>query len=138
MLEEDIYHVDGQPLLNVLFVVPKGEEEQGIPIHRLIMDIRPCNKVVRGIEGDVATLPTWATMAPLQLMPSEDLVISSEDVRCFFYIFKIPREWSAFLAFNRPIPPELCPVSVPGPSHGVQEQCQPGATCAPGYGTPSQ
>ena len=138
MLEEDIYHVDGQPLLNGLFGVPKGEEEQGIPIHRLIMDLRPCNKVVRGIEGDVATLPTWATMAPLQLMPSEDLVISSEDVRCFFYIFKIPREWSAFLAFNRPIPPELCPVSVPGPSHGVQEQCQPGATCAPGYGTPSQ
>ena len=48
-------------------------------------------------------------MAPLQLMPSEDLVISSEDVRRFFYIFKVPREWSAFLAFNRPIPPELCP-----------------------------
>ena len=43
MLEQDLFHVDGQPLLGV----PKGEEEQGIPIHRLIMDLRPCNKVVR-------------------------------------------------------------------------------------------
>ena len=111
MLEQDLFHVGGQPLLNGLFGVPKGEQEQGVEIHRLIMDLRPCNKVVRGIEGDVSTLPSWATMAPLQLMPSEDLVISSEDVRCFFYIFKIPREWSAFLGFNRPIPPELCPDS---------------------------
>ena len=109
VLERDIFHVHGQPLLNGLFGVPKGEQEQGIEIHRLIMDLRPCNKVVRGIEGDVSTLPSWATMAPLQLMPSEDLVISSEDVRCFFYIFKVPREWSSFLAFNRAIPPELCP-----------------------------
>ena len=109
MLEQDLFHVGDQPLLNGLFGVPKGEQEQGVEIHRLIMDLRPRNKVVRGIEGDVSTLPTWATMAPLQLMPSEDLVISSEDVRCFFYIFKIPREWSAFLGFNRPIPPELCP-----------------------------
>ena len=73
------------------------------------MDLRPANLVCRGIEGDVATLPTWATMSPLQLMPCEDLVISSEDVRCFFYIFQVPREWSSFLGFNKPIPREMWP-----------------------------
>ena len=66
------------------------------------MDLRPANLVCRGIEGDVATLPTWATMSPLQLMPCEDLAISSEDVRCFFYISQVPREWSGFLDSTNP------------------------------------
>ena len=107
--EAELYHVGGRPLLNGLFGVPKGEEQGGHPIHRLIMDLRPANLVCRGIDGDVSTLPTWATMSPLQLMPAEDLVVSSEDVRCFFYIFQVPREWSTFLGFNKPIPRELWP-----------------------------
>ena len=107
--ETELYHVGGRPLLNGLFGVPKGEEEGGHPIHRLIMDLRPANLVCRGIDGDVSTLPTWATMSPLQLMPAEDLVVSSEDVRCFFYIFQVPREWSMFLGFNKPIPRVLWP-----------------------------
>ena len=107
--EAELYHVGGRPLLNGLFGVPKGEEQGGHPIHRLIMDLRPANLVCRGIDGDVSTLPTWATMSPLQLMPAEDLVVSSEDVRCFFYIFQVPREWSMFLGFNKPIPRELWP-----------------------------
>ena len=42
-------------------------------------------------------------------MPTEDLIISSEDVRCFFYIFKIPSEWRRLLAFNKVLPRELWP-----------------------------
>ena len=102
-------HEDGAPVLNGLFGVPKDEEVDGIPIHRLIMDLRPCNLVCRALEGDVSTLPSWATMGPLQIMPTEDLVVSSEDVRCFFYIFKIPSEWRKLLAFNKVLPRELWP-----------------------------
>eukprot|EP00438_Fugacium_kawagutii_P023459 Skav220955 [mRNA] locus=scaffold1928:73577:75316:+ [translate_table: standard] len=59
------------------------------------------------MEGDVSTLPSWAGMGALQLEPFEDLVVSSEDVRCFFYIFSVPSQWHGFLAFNRPLPESL-------------------------------
>lgn len=66
MPESQVYAVDGLPLLNGLFGVKKEEQVDGIEVHRLIMDLRPCNMVCRGLEGDVATLPSWAAMGPLQ------------------------------------------------------------------------
>ena len=74
---------------------------------RIIMNLVPLNAVCRGIDGEVSTLPSWAGMAPLHLQPHEQLLISSEDVRAFFYIFRVPSSWHRFLAFNRPLPPEL-------------------------------
>ena len=47
-------------------------------------------------------------MTPLNLQPHEQLIVSSEDVRCFFYIFRVPPAWHRFLAFNRPLPEDLC------------------------------
>lgn len=53
------------------------------------------------------TLLRWATVGPLQLMPSEDLVVSSEHVKRFFYIFQVPAEWQSLLAFNKPLPRDM-------------------------------
>ena len=64
--------------------------------------------MVRSFDGDVSTLPAWAGMAPLHLQPHEELLVSSEDVRAFFYIFKVPSSWHKFLCFNRPLPEDLC------------------------------
>ena len=105
--EDDIFRVEDQLLLNGLFGVSKGEFSGTHEVQRLIMNLIPLNEVVRGLDGDVSTLPAWSGMTPLQLHPHEDLVISSEDVRCFFYIFKVPTDWHPFLAFNRPLPPKL-------------------------------
>lgn len=71
------------------------------------MNLIPLNHVVRTFEGDVSTLPSWAGMSPLHIQPHEELLVSSEDVRAFFYIFKVPTSWYRFLAFNRPLPPHL-------------------------------
>ena len=101
--EEDIFRVQGLPLLNGMFGVSKGEFKDGVEIMRLIMNLIPLNSICKGVEGDVATLPSWAGMTAFQLHPDQDLVISSEDVRCFFYIFRVPAEWYPFLAFNRPV-----------------------------------
>ena len=106
--EDDLHKVEGKPLLNGLFGVSKGEFDGPWESMRIIMNLVPVNQVVHSIEGDVGTLPSWAGMTPLSLMPDEDLIISSEDVRCFFYIFKIPLAWHRFMAFNRPLPPSLC------------------------------
>eukprot|EP00435_Cladocopium_sp_Y103_P053819 s178_g17.t1 len=105
--EDEIPRIKGQRLLNGLFGVSKHEYAGTTEIMRVIMNMIPVNSVVRGIEGDVSTLPSWAGMAPLHLQPHEQLVVSSEDVRAFFYIFRIPKNWHPYLAFNRPLSPEL-------------------------------
>ena len=105
--ESEVYRVRGELLLNGLFGVSKHEHCNGFETRRLIMNMVPLNKICRGIAGDVSTLPSWANLSALHLMPHEDLLVSSEDVRCFFYIFRVPREWHGFLAFNRPVPPHL-------------------------------
>lgn len=91
-----------------MFGVSKGEFHNGFEVRRLIMNLIPFNSICRTLDGDIATLPSWAGMTALQLHP-EDLVVSSEDVRCFFYIFRVPVEWWPFLCFNKPLPPSLCP-----------------------------
>ena len=101
--EDEVYRVEGKLLLNGLFGVSKGEYHQGSEVMRLIMNLIPLNGICKGVDGDVATLPSWAGMSAFQLHPEEDLVISSEDVRCFFYIFEVPVSWYPFLAFNRPV-----------------------------------
>eukprot|EP00435_Cladocopium_sp_Y103_P030899 s1425_g7.t1 len=101
MAEQDLFKVEGKPLLNGLFGVDKGEMIDGHPVHRLIMNLIPLNNVCKGIQGDVGTLPAWSSTGPLMLMPSQDLVISSEDVKCFFYIFAVPRAWRRYLGFNK-------------------------------------
>ena len=103
-----VYKVDGKPLLNGLFGVSKNDVVDGAEVHRLIMNLVPLNKLCRSFEGDVGTLPAWPSMAPLSLQPTEDLLISSEDVRCFFYIFEIPVVWRPYMAFNKVVPASLC------------------------------
>ena len=104
----EVFHVNKKPLLNGLFGVSKNDQANGIEIHRLIMNLIPLNKLCRSFEGDVGTLPAWPSMAPLCLQPTEDLLISSEDVKCFFYIFETPVTWRPYMAFNKIVPPELC------------------------------
>ena len=36
-------------------------------------------------------------------------MISSEDIRCFFYLFKVPLAWRKFLGFNKRVPESLVP-----------------------------
>ena len=88
--EDDLHVVKGQKVLNGLFGVSKREFEGNVEVMQIIMNMIPVNNVCRGIEGDISTLPSWAGMTPLHLQPHEQLLVSSEDVRAFFYIFKVP------------------------------------------------
>eukprot|EP00438_Fugacium_kawagutii_P004839 Skav221060 [mRNA] locus=scaffold3118:62102:67689:+ [translate_table: standard] len=107
--EDDVYRVQGRLLLNGLFGVSKHEFQGPWEIRRLIMNLVPCNRICKSMDGDVSTLPSWNGMNALCLQPDENLVVSSEDIRCFFYIFRVPKAWHRFLAFNRPVPTQLCP-----------------------------
>ena len=105
----EIYHIDGKPLLNGLFGVSKDEFKNGWEVFRLIMNLVPVNKLCRNLGGDISTLPSWAGMAPYLLGDGEVALISSEDIRCFFYLFTIPRSWQKYLGFNKFVPSTLVP-----------------------------
>eukprot|EP00438_Fugacium_kawagutii_P006828 Skav227026 [mRNA] locus=scaffold456:236256:249187:+ [translate_table: standard] len=113
--ESEVFHVNGAPLLNGLFGVTKDEvDDLGNEIYRLIMNLIPLNLLCEPLAGDVGTLPTWSMMNPLFLQPSEFLLVSSEDVKCFFYTMKVPPTWVKYLAFNKAVPSELAPSNMAG------------------------
>ena len=98
MKREQLYHVGDRPVLNGLFAVEKGEralDDKGeeFEVCRLIMNLVPTNGLCRNLVGDTSTLPTVTGMAGTVLGDGELLLTSSEDVRCFFYLFRTPVEW---------------------------------------------
>ena len=91
----------GEPVHNGMFGIEKGEEKDGVSGHRLIMNLIPLNSISQSVEGDVGTLPLLSQMNSLQLHPDEHLVVSSEDLKCMFYLFGMPSSWLvAFAEFQ--------------------------------------
>ena len=103
--EDQVHRIGGKPLFNGLFGVPKDEMDGSTPVHRLIMNLIPLNRICRSMSGDISTLPAWPSMVGVDQV----LMVSSEDVRCFFYIFSVADEWRRYLAFGRRVPACLCP-----------------------------
>ena len=111
--EEEVFKTDQGPLLNGMFGVSKDERSaQGFEMYRLIMNLIPLNGLCKPLSGDIDSLPSWSTMSPFFLQPHEQLLVSSEDVKCFFYVMSVPRDWSKFLAFNKLVPDEILPPSL--------------------------
>ena len=122
---EEVHTVKGQPLLNGLFAVGKNEFIGNLETQRLIMNLTPVNQLVREVQGDIATLPCLSNFGLLTLGENEELLVSSEDVRCFFYLFRTPKTWHRYMAFNLDVPPELVP------SHLAGRRCVLAATVLP-------
>ena len=101
---DEVFHLDGRPVLNGLFGVSKDEFSDGWEVMRLIMNLIPVNRLCRNLGGDVATLPNWSGMHPFLLGRSEVMLMSSEDIRCFFYLFAVPVAWQRYLGFNKLVP----------------------------------
>ena len=112
----EVCRVQDKPVLNGMFGVTKNEfTEQGVEIMRLIMNLVPTNRLCRSLGGDITTLPSWAGMSPYILGEDEVVVMSSEDVRCFFYLFSIPRSWWPYMCFGKEVPGSLWPKGEQGP-----------------------
>ena len=105
--EEDLFHIQGAPVLNGLFAVSKQEMKGAVEVCRLIMNLRPLNQNCRPLAGDTATLPTATCLSNMFLDQDEILLTSSEDIKCFFYLFQVPRPWRRFMGFGKPLPREL-------------------------------
>ena len=115
----EIHHVGEKPLLNGMFAVGKSEfavDAEGVEFEvcRLIMNLVPTNSCCRSLTGDTSTLPSVIGMSSIVLEDHQLLVTSSEDIRCFFYLFRTPPSWWKFMAFGREIPHEALPVGCSG------------------------
>ena len=74
------------------------------------MDLHPINENFLPLGGDLSILPVLSQMVQLEVHPTEELIISSEDIRVMFYIIGVHPVWRKFLGFSRPISRELRPV----------------------------
>ena len=106
----ELHHVGLSPLVNGLFSVSKEEFQGPIELCRLIMNLKPLNQLTRPLEGDTCTLPMVTQMAALYLDDGELLSTSSEDLRCYFYLFAIPEAWYKYLGFGKVLPSRMIPV----------------------------
>eukprot|EP00438_Fugacium_kawagutii_P035567 Skav229231 [mRNA] locus=scaffold864:277248:282087:- [translate_table: standard] len=122
--DSEVFRANGQAVRNGLFGVEKGEVVNGFPVYRLIMNLVPLNALALQLDADIRTLPHWMGMNPFSLEVSEGLLVSSEDIRCFFYTLKLPRCWLPFLSFNKEVPSDLRPP-------GCTEPCFLTATVLP-------
>ena len=110
MAMEDIFQVDGKPILGGIFGVPKDEiGEDGVEILRLIMDLRPINANFLGLGGDWGSLPMISQLFQLEPQPHENIVVSSEDIRAMFYIIGLPPARFPFLGFGKVVNPKFNP-----------------------------
>ena len=122
---EEVFDTGSGLLLNGLFGVSKDEWVEGREVMRLIMNLVPLNGIAAPLQGDVETLPMWSLMTPFFLQPGEQLLISSEDVRCFFYTMSVPSCWSKYMAFNKLVPDECLPESLKGQDVYLASQVLP-------------
>ena len=111
---DQVFHLRGEPVLNGLFAVGKGEYHDQVETQRLIMNLVPVNSMCRNLVGDVCTLPGLAGFSSFVLDENEVGLFSSEDIRCFFYLFSVPDDWKRYLGFNRLVPTSVVPPSFSG------------------------
>ena len=111
---EEVFDTGQGPLLNGLFGVSKEEWVGETEVYRLIMNLIPLNRLAHPLKGDVETLPSWSLMNPYFLQPTQNLLVSSEDVRCFFYTMAVPQAWYKYLAFNKRVPAACLPPELKG------------------------
>eukprot|EP00435_Cladocopium_sp_Y103_P058354 s184_g20.t1 len=124
--EHEVFHARDTPVLNGLFGVTKDEwTADGTEIYRLIMNLVPLNSLCRPMAGDVNTLPSWSGMSPYFLQPTQNLLVSSEDVKCFFYTMAVPKAWTKYLAFNKLVPDYVLPKHLHGKRVYVAAQVLP-------------
>ena len=79
---------------------PQKFTEDGQPLLRVILNLRPINRALRIIQGDIKELPMATSWTQLCLEESETIHVSQADMSSAFYLFKLPRAWRPLMCFN--------------------------------------
>ena len=108
--ESELFMVNSTPVVNGMFAVSKQEfRDDGVELCRLIMNLKPLNCNSRNLQGDTGTLPSIVNLSGMYLEQDELILTSSEDIRCFFYLFAVPDNWTRYLGFAKAVPDWMIP-----------------------------
>eukprot|EP00438_Fugacium_kawagutii_P020310 Skav220832 [mRNA] locus=scaffold1888:98162:103688:+ [translate_table: standard] len=92
---DQLYHSHGQPVLNGLFAVGKGEWEGQLETQRLIMNLTPVNELCGNLQGDMGTLPMLTGLNALVMGEDCQLLGTASDqilqLRQTYEVMKLPR-----------------------------------------------
>ena len=98
---DSVYQIDNTPILNGLFGVEKPAKlPDGRPVLRLIMNLVGSNSTQYQLEGNTGSLPSITAWQSVFMDGDERLVLHQSDMSSAFYLFKLPRVWMPYLAFN--------------------------------------
>ena len=105
MDKEEVFRDENGPFLSGIFGVPKSGrfDEQGRQILRVVMNLKPINRVLRTLHGDIEDLPSAPVWCQLVLCPQEEVAISQGDMASV-YLFLLPPSWRKFFGFNSSFP----------------------------------
>ena len=102
---DSVFHFRKQPVLSGLFGVEKSAKlADGRSVLRLIMNLVPINSVMEPIAGCVRHLPSITSWLGVTTEENDRIGLFQSDLSSAFYLFRLPKQWSRFLAFNIKIP----------------------------------
>ena len=101
--EEVFKDHEGRPVLNGAGAVRKVKvvDGQQVEMQRFISNLIPANMYQNRIEGDDRLLPYLGQLTLLEQGPTEIWLCDSEDFTSCFNLFRIPKAWRKFVAFNK-------------------------------------
>ena len=84
-----------------MFGVPKTGKftASGECVLRVIMNLKPLNRLLTIIRGDIGDLPTAMTWTQLVIAEDEIVEVSQADMSSAFYLFSLPPCWLPFMSF---------------------------------------
>ena len=99
---DKVYTDQDGPFLSGLFGVPKAgrSNEAGELLLRVIMNLKPINRAMNIVAGDIGELPSATAWMQLQVNSGEHINISQSDMSNAFYLFRLPSSWQRYMCFN--------------------------------------
>ena len=98
---DSVFHFRKQPVLSGLFGVEKPTTlADGRSVLRLIMNLVPINSVMEPIAGCVRHLPSITSWLGITTEIDDHIAWFQSDLSSAFYLFRLPAQWTKFLAFN--------------------------------------
>ncbi|CAK0870953.1 unnamed protein product, partial [Prorocentrum cordatum] len=100
---DEIVKVKGRRVLGGLFGVRKSGHVKGSGPQRLVMNIIPSNWLQETVQGDMGLLPTTDKWKSIILRSGEVMMSSSEDLKCCFYVYRLPAVWHKYMALSKKV-----------------------------------
>lgn len=93
---------------NGAFGVPRVNEftDSGLPVLRIILDLRATNFVMKQLNGDGYKLTGTSSLQRFIHDDGKGLLVSGEDLTSSFFLFELPDCWPEYMTLEKPVMPE--------------------------------